>query len=362
MTGLAVSVIIPTLGRRDLLERCLRSVLACDPAPDEVVVVDQSDGAAVAVLIGELHALLVRRVECDGRGVARAMNVGLAAVRHDTVLVTHDDCTVAADWVGVAVRHAEAHRGGIITGRVLPPDGSPYVPSTKSDPRPKDFTGMVTSGVLYPANMVASRRELQAIGGFDERRSLLVAEDNDLCYRWLTDGRGFRYEPDLVVWHHDWRTPVELVRTHIAYARAQGGFYAKHLHAVIAASCAYCAGISARGSEAWCSARCGGSRGGRIRTARWSCRCWSVCLPAGLSLARFSGRLVGARLAGSRGRGQAAHRSGRPPRRRRRAPPPARGVPPAGRPSGAGRSRCGTRRRRTVTAPAATRGDGAAAY
>ncbi len=232
MTGLAVSVIIPTLGRRDLLERCLRSVLACDPTPDEVVVVDQSGGAAVAMLIGELHALLVRRVECDGRGVGRAMNVGLAAVRHDTVLVTHDDCTVAADWVGVAVRHAEAHRGGIITGRVLPPDGSPYVPSTKSDPRPKDFTGMVTTGVLYPANMVASRRELQAIGGFDERRSLLVAaEDNDLCYRWLTDGREFRYEPDLVVWHHDWRTPAELVRTHIAYARAQGGFYAKHLHA-----------------------------------------------------------------------------------------------------------------------------------
>jgi GT2 family glycosyltransferase len=77
--------------------------------------------------------------------------------------------------------------------------------------------------------MVADRRRLQEIGGFDERPSLIVAEDNDLCYRWLRDGRPLRYEPDLVVWHHDWRTPEELVRTHIAYARAQGGFYAKHL-------------------------------------------------------------------------------------------------------------------------------------
>jgi hypothetical protein len=33
------------------------------------------------------------------------------------------------------------------------------------------------------------------------------------------------------VWHHDWRTPAQLVRTHVAYARAQGAFYAKHLHA-----------------------------------------------------------------------------------------------------------------------------------
>jgi GT2 family glycosyltransferase len=89
----------------------------------------------------------------------------------------------------------------------------------------------VTSGVLYPANMVASRNALQEIGGFDERAGLLVAEDNDLCYRWLVAGRPFRYEPQLVVWHHDWRSPAQLVRTHVAYARAQGAFYAKHLHA-----------------------------------------------------------------------------------------------------------------------------------
>ena len=159
------------------------------------------------------------------------MNVGLAAVAHDRVLVTHDDCTVAPDWVGAATGHARLHPHAIVTGRVLPPDGSPYVPSTKSDPRPEDFTGRITSGVLYPANMTCDRRDVLALGGFDERPSLVVAEDNDLCYRWLADGRPFLYEPDLVVWHHDWRTPAQLVRTHIAYARAQGGFYAKHLRA-----------------------------------------------------------------------------------------------------------------------------------
>ena len=226
-----VSVVVPTVGRLDLLERCLRSVLACDPPAAEVVVVDQSGTGDVAALVDRLGSDAVRREPCDGRGTARAMNVGLAAARHDTVLSTHDDCTVEPDWVGVGAALAAAHPGAILTGRVLPPDGSTYVPSTKSDPRPRDYTGTVTSGVLYPANMVASRSGLQAIGGFDERPGLLVAEDNDLCYRWLADGRPLRYEPDLVVWHHDWRTPVQLVRTHVAYARAQGAFYAKHLHA-----------------------------------------------------------------------------------------------------------------------------------
>lgn len=226
-----VTVIVPTVGRRGLLERCLRAILACDSPAEDVVVVDQSDGGEVAAVVEGLAAASVRRVPCDGTGTARAMNRGLAAARHDTVLVTHDDCTVAPDWVRLARQHAARHPDAIVTGRVLPPDGSQYVPSTKADPLPHDYTGQVTSGLLYPANMVASRRCLQDIGGFDERRTLMVAEDNDLCYRWLVEGRPFRYEPDLVVWHHDWRTPEQLVRTHVAYARAQGGFYAKHLHA-----------------------------------------------------------------------------------------------------------------------------------
>ncbi len=228
---LPVSVVVPTVGRRVLLEQCLRSVLACDPAADEIVVVDQSHAGDVAALVDQLGVQRLRRVECDGRGTARAMNRGLAAVRHDTVLVTHDDCTVAPNWVEVAARHARAHPDAIITGRVLPPGQSRYVPSIKTDPEPHDYTGTVMSGVLYPANMVASRRGIEQIGGFDERRSLLVAEDNDLCYRWLSQGRTFLYEPDLVVWHHDWRTPEQLVRTYKAYARSQGGFYAKHLYA-----------------------------------------------------------------------------------------------------------------------------------
>jgi O-antigen biosynthesis protein len=225
------SVLVPTVGRLDLLERCLRSVLACDPRPSEVVVVDQSGADGVAALVSRLGGGRVRRVPCDGRGTARAMNVGLDAVAHDTVLVTHDDCTVDPGWVGVGARLAASAPGAILTGRVLPPDGSAYVPSTKADPRPRDYTGTVTSGVLYPANMVASRAALQEIGGFDERPGLLVAADNDLCYRWLVAGRPFRYEPELVVSHHDWRTPAQLVRTHVAYARGQGAFYAKHLHA-----------------------------------------------------------------------------------------------------------------------------------
>ena len=100
-------------------------------------------------------------------------------------------------------------------------------------PAPHDYTGTVTAGVLYPASMVADRNALLAIGGFDERpraprrgrgqRPLLPVARRP--------GGRFRYEPDLVVWHHDWRDAEQLVRTQPCYARAQGRrSYAKHLH------------------------------------------------------------------------------------------------------------------------------------
>ena len=221
---------IPTIGRPALLTACVQSILCCDPLPAEIVVVDQSGGSGIRLSVEALAAPMVRVVSCPGRGIARATNLGLASAGHDMVLVTHDDCSVAPDWVAVAHRLLRTHPGAILTGRVLPPDSSGYVPSTITSKEPHDYTGSVTSGVLYPANMAVDRAALLGFGGFDERRGLeLAAEDNDLCFRWLCASRPLRYEPDLVVWHHDWRTPSELVRTHVTYAHGQGAFYAKHL-------------------------------------------------------------------------------------------------------------------------------------
>jgi GT2 family glycosyltransferase len=68
------------------------------------------------------------------------------------------------------------------------------------------------------------------LGGFDERFGPEeAAEDNEFCYRWLRAGRPLRYEPSLAVEHHDWRSPDELERLYVRYARGEGFFYAKHL-------------------------------------------------------------------------------------------------------------------------------------
>jgi GT2 family glycosyltransferase len=224
------SVVIPTIGRPEQLRTTLESLVSCTPPPGEIIVVDQSDGSEVIATVADFAAAGVVRVASAGRGIGLAVNEGLRQASYDVVLGTHDDCSVADDWVAVGCRLAAAAPGCMITGRVLPLGDPESIPSTKDDPTPRDFTGQIRCDVLYPANVILPRVEVLAFGGFDERFET-AAEDNDLCYRWLRAGRSLRYDPSLVVWHRDWRAPEELRRLHVRYWREQGRFYAKHLRA-----------------------------------------------------------------------------------------------------------------------------------
>jgi GT2 family glycosyltransferase len=222
-------VVIPTIGRVALLRECLDSLVACHPGPAEVVVVDQSGGPDVADLVRGYGPLSARVVKSEVRGVAAARNTGLEAAAHDLVLMTDDDCTVAPDWVGLGSRLAGADPRVIVTGRVLATGDDSAVPSTIAGLERHDYTGTARYFVLYTGNMAMNRTEVLAVGGFDE--ALPTAEDNDLCYRWLTSGRRLIYEPSMVVWHNDWRSPEELELVYASYCRGQGAVYAKHISA-----------------------------------------------------------------------------------------------------------------------------------
>ena len=222
-----VSVVVPTIGRPRLLRDLLASLAACDPGPSEILVVDQTTERVSQPVVEQYAMHAARVVPCDGSGVARARNVGLERASNEIVLCTDDDCTVARDWVGRAVECMRARPEGIVTGRVLAAGDPDRVPSTKQHAEPHDYTGERVFDVLFSGNMAVPRSRVLGLGGFDE--ALSPAEDNDLCYRWLRAGFPLRYEPSMIVWHHDWRTTTALDRLAVDYARGQGAFYGKHI-------------------------------------------------------------------------------------------------------------------------------------
>ena len=226
-TTVPVSVVVPTIGRIERLRACLSSLAACCPGAGEVIVVDQSATTTVSEVVASLGRHEFRTVACERRGVAHGTNLGLQLARHDVVLVTHDDCTVDLSWIGMAWRFMQEDPHRIVTGSVRPGGDPERVPSTIEAPTARDYVHGIDFSVLFPNNMAIHREMALELGGFDER--IPFAEDNDFCYRWLRAGHPMRYEPALVVWHHEWRGDDELERLYVNYAIGQGIFYAKHL-------------------------------------------------------------------------------------------------------------------------------------
>jgi GT2 family glycosyltransferase len=126
------------------------------------------------------------------------------------------------------------------------PQGDPaVVPSTIDDPVAREYSREVEF-VLYTQSMALHRTVLLEFGGFDGRIQP-AAEDNDLSYRWLRAGMRIRYEPDFVVWHHDWRSPEQLDRLYVNYGIGQGMVYGKHLRHGDLVVARYLAGAVATG-------------------------------------------------------------------------------------------------------------------
>lgn len=233
----SATLVIPSRNRGDLLVETVRSVLAGDEVPDEVVVVDQSDerNAVLEALMEEEPRLQYRWT--PEPGVSRARNLGIREARHDVLAFVDDDVRVTPGWFGAIVRAlVAAGEHGVVTGRVLPeapPDHDGFVPSTIEDTEPVSYEGRIWTDILYSNNMALRRSAFETVGFFDERLGagsmFKNAEDNELAFRLLEAGFRIRYVPEAAVYHRAWRTWNDYFPLSWSYGYGQGAHYAKHL-------------------------------------------------------------------------------------------------------------------------------------
>jgi len=233
------TVLVCTRDRPEMLAECLASIAACRLDGVEVIVCDQSEGDASGVVVRGAGAggAPFHHVPLGTRGKSRSLNAGIARARGERLVLTDDDCVVAADWLD-RIEEVFAAEGGdgriVVTGRVLAgrhaPDGTPP-PSCIEDPSPHDYSGRLGREVLYQ-NWAVPRRIFDEVGLFDERLGpgglLRNAEDNDMAYRWLKAGFRILYRPSITVWHNGWRSREGIYALKWDYGVGQGAFYAKH--------------------------------------------------------------------------------------------------------------------------------------
>ena len=161
----AVSVVVPTCGRPQLLARCLAALEKQTlPRRDfEVIVVD--DGAARA-------------------GPAAARNLGWRQASAPLIAFTDDDTEPEPRWLEEGLKPFAAGADAVAGRVVMPLAGTP----TDYE---RDAQGLERSEFVT-ANCLVRRDVLERLGGFDESFRLPWREDSDLHFR-LLEG-GFRIE------------------------------------------------------------------------------------------------------------------------------------------------------------------------
>lgn len=196
-----VSVVIATLNRPMLLDRCLRALsdqtLPCSMY--EVVVVDDGLDASTEAVVDDWRRrcpeFVVRYCRSAAtHGPAAARNVGWRAARSTLIAFTDDDCIPARDWLAAGTEKFSRPEVGALWGRIV-------VPVTT---RPTDWERNVAGLERAPcatANCFYRRTVLESVGGFDERFTEAWREDSDLQFGALARGVTIVHEPHALVTH-----------------------------------------------------------------------------------------------------------------------------------------------------------------
>jgi glycosyltransferase involved in cell wall biosynthesis len=232
-TGGALSVVVATRDRAEMLRGCLASLTVSLTPGDDIVVADScsssDDTAAVAY---ELSARLVR---CEQPGASLARNAGWRAAAHDDIAFVDDDVRVAETWAaalrGALAAHPDA---AFVTGRLSLPLGSAPVE------RPVAFFDHPVDVVIdryaardfgHGANLAVRRHALTSVAGFDELfgpgARWPAAEDLDLVDRLVSAGFVGRYEPSVEASLLEWRVRRDLVPLEWSYGIGQGARLAR---------------------------------------------------------------------------------------------------------------------------------------
>ena len=236
-SNVVVSIIVASRGRPDSLERCVASIVECDPPPSEIIVIEQAVPGMRRAWFPPHPAL--RHVYSDETGKSRALNQAVDLATGDILFFTDDDCTVSPEWIERGVAMLARHSGAEAVFGAL--EAAPHDFATEwvpvfLPPRERVLHGpnafMENGGA--GANMIISRRALAEAGPFDELlgpgERFKGLEEFDMFYRLLKASMQVVYDPANPVLHWGIRKQSDGSAQIVlrGYAIGEGAVLAKH--------------------------------------------------------------------------------------------------------------------------------------
>lgn len=214
--GPALSIVIPSYNRPDLLRRCLASVSRFAPREAEVIVVDDaSPGGCVSSAALEFAGVHVIRLPRQS-GFCVTANRGIAAARAPIIELLNDDTEVEEGWAHAALECFRDPKVAAVAPLVMQLDGSPrpridsagdsyHLGGFAQKRRRGDSADSIAaeSGSIFGASASSAfyRRDLLIkVGAFPESFGSYF-EDVDLSFRLRRAGGDIVFEPRSRLWH-----------------------------------------------------------------------------------------------------------------------------------------------------------------
>jgi GT2 family glycosyltransferase len=190
-----VTVVVPTVGRLELLERCLAGLARPQGADFEAIVVHDGNDGVVDLVERYAATVPVRPLQVPERGAVPKRNAGWRAARSEVIAFTDDDCEPAPGWLRAGL---DALVAGVdlVQGPVAPHPDDGHVTGVFA--RTLDVPG---PSPTYPAaNLFFRRSALERVEGFDPA-FWGGGEDTDLAWRVLETGGDAAFSPGALVHH-----------------------------------------------------------------------------------------------------------------------------------------------------------------
>ncbi|MEU4242489.1 glycosyltransferase [Actinoplanes sp. NPDC026619] len=199
-----VSVIVPAYNEAANIVSTVRSLLASEHAELEIIVVDDGSTDDTADLVEALAHPDVRVLRRRNGGKAAALRTGVAAARHDVLVLIDGDTIVEPDTIGMLVRPFADPGVGAVAGNAKVANRRgvigrwqhlEYVVAFNLDRRVFEMGRCMTT---VPGALGGFRRAaLEAAGGV---RSDTLAEDTDLTMAVVRAGWRVVYEDMACAW------------------------------------------------------------------------------------------------------------------------------------------------------------------
>ncbi len=224
-----VSVVIPTMGRPQLLRECLAALNRqnFDAHSFEIIVVE--DGPrdfAVAELIRDFAATAEPEVSYRSqphRGPGAARNLGIRFAKGAIVAFTDDDCVPDPDWLKMIVCALldDSKCAGVGGKTVRLTEGfiPRFVDAQHALRPPKNAAGNIDYAVT--ANAAYRRTTLLEVGGFKTDITWAGGEDTLLSFAMTQRGYYLKLETDALVLHRHPTTVRGVVKMYYRYGKGE---------------------------------------------------------------------------------------------------------------------------------------------